>query len=313
MTPASWPASTRGTTTGGIFLEAIEFSRTAAMRAGPLAPGTAAALLLPALEAGQGAASVLVTLHPDEDVEGGRLVFADGRLHGSTGDATLDDAAEALCRAGLAGDPTAASGLHDLPAESGRRVRGFLEIHHPQPELIIVGAGHLAQPLCTLGSLLGLRVTVLDDRPQFATRERFPEADRVLPVSFDDPFSAVPLHPWTHVVLVTRGHRYDYECLRRVLEEDPLPSYIGMIGSRRRVRATFTHLLREGVPRAILDEVRAPIGLDIGGETPAEIAVSVAAEIVLHWRGGSGGPLKETESILDRFLSPDDSEEKEPG
>lgn len=283
------------------------------MNASLLTSGAAAALLVPALETGQGAAAILITLHPDQRIEGGRLLFLAGRLHGSLGNPDLDSAAEALCRAGLAGDPEATPGLHELSAEEGNRVQGFLELHHPQPEMIIVGAGHLAQPLCTMGSLLGLRVTVLDDRPRFATRERFPEAQRVLPVSFDDPFAEVPLHPWSHVVLVTRGHRYDYECLKRVLKEDPLPSYIGMIGSRRRVRATFTHLLREGVSRMKLEQVRAPIGLDIGGETPAEIALSVAAEIVLHWRGGTGAPLKDTESIMDRFLSADEPQGKEPG
>jgi xanthine dehydrogenase accessory factor len=112
--------------------------------------------------------------------------------------------------------------------------------------------------------------------------------------------------------LVTRGHRYDYECLKKVLEEDPLPSYVGMIGSRRRVKATFTHLLREGIPRAKLEQVKAPIGLDIGGETPAEIALSVAAEIVLHWRGGTGAPLKDAENVLDRFLPPQGTNSEEP-
>jgi xanthine dehydrogenase accessory factor len=82
-----------------------------------------------------------------------------------------------------------------------------------------------------------------------------------------------------------------------------------MIGSRRRVKATFTHLLNEGIPRERLEKVRAPIGLDIGGETPAEIAVSVAAELVLHWRGGSGAPLRDSQGILRRLLPP---EERDP-
>jgi xanthine dehydrogenase accessory factor len=120
-------------------------------------------------------------------------------------------------------------------------------------------------------------------------------------VDFADPFADLPLHPWSHVVLVTRGHRYDYQCLRKVLEHSPLPGYIGMIGSRRRVRATFEALLEEGFDRELLGRVRAPIGLDLGGETPAEIAVSVAAEIVHLWNGGSGKPLQLQERILDRF------------
>jgi xanthine/CO dehydrogenase XdhC/CoxF family maturation factor len=83
--------------------------------------------------------------------------------------------------------------------------------------------------------------------------------------------------------------------------QDALPGYVGMIGSRRRVRATFDALLTEGIPREKLEAVHAPIGLDLGSETPGEIAVSVAAELVHHWRGGTGRPLSELEHILDRF------------
>jgi xanthine dehydrogenase accessory factor len=269
-----------------------------------LTPGEAAGLLLTALEQGRGGAAILVTSDPAGRLEGGRVLVLDGNIRGSLGDGRADEAAVRLALAGLEGDPGALPGLHPLPLEDGGKVEVFLELHHPQAELVIVGAGHLAQPLCTIGSLLGLRVIVLDDRPQFATRERFPEADRVLPVSFQDPFAEAPLHPWSHVVLVTRGHRYDYECLREVLRVDPLPSYIGMIGSRRRVKATFTHLLKEGFPRERLERVRSPIGLDIGGETPAEIAVSVAAEIVLHWRAGSGAPLRDAQGVLQRLMPP---------
>jgi xanthine dehydrogenase accessory factor len=272
------------------------------MTPSPLSPTEAAARLLSAMEQGQEAAVLLITTDPRGHGEAGRALFVDGVLQGSLGDPLADEAALRLARSGLKGEPEAFAGLHRLPLANGEELEVFLELHHPQPELIIVGAGHLAQPLCTMAFLLGLRVTVLDDRPQFATRERFPEAARLLRVSFDDPFAEVPLHPWSHVVLVTRGHRYDYECLRRVLLQDRLPSYVGMIGSRRRVRATFTHLLEEGISRERLDAVRAPIGLDIGGETPAEIAVSVAAEIILHWHGGSGAPLRDAEGILDRFL-----------
>jgi xanthine dehydrogenase accessory factor len=216
-------------------------------------------------------------------------------------DPALDAGAVALARRALGGDPTLPPGTYPLAAADGHEVEVFLELHHPPWELIIVGAGHVAQPLCTMGSLLGLTVKVLDDRPQFATRERFPEAAVLAEVDFSDPFADVPIHRWSHVVLVTRGHKYDYECLRRVLRGATLPGYIGMIGSRRRVRATFDALLREGIPRERLKEVHAPIGLDIGGETPAEIAVSVAAELVHHWRGGTCRPLSELEHVLDRF------------
>ena len=271
----------------------------------PLTPAETSSLVLSTLERGEEAAVLVVLDHPDSRLLGARLAILGSELRGSLMDGTLDEAARELAGKGLRGEPGTETGTYVLPLEGGGETRVYLELHHPQPEMIIVGAGHVAQPLCTMSSILGLRVRILDDRPEFATRERFPEADEVRTVDFSDPFSDIPLHPWTHVILVTRGHRYDYECLRRVLHSSPLPGYIGMIGSRRRVKATFEALLAEGIPRSALEEVRAPIGLDLGGETPGEIAVAVAAEIVHHHRGGTGRPLQELERVLDRFLKED--------
>jgi len=267
----------------------------------PLSLDQAAELLLSSMEAGEVAAMGVLIDHAAPEKVGGRVLFKAGMLFGSFQDPALDSGFEALARRGLEGDPGVLPGLHTLTLGGGMEARVYLELHHPPWELVIVGAGHLAQPLCTLGSLLGLEVTILDDRPEFATRERFPEADRVLRVDFSDPFREVGLNAWSHVLLVTRGHRYDYECLRRVLQQDPEPHYVGMIGSRRRVRATFQALLQEGVSPERIQRVRAPIGLDIGAETPAEIAVCVAAEMIQLWRGGSGRPLQEVERILDRM------------
>jgi len=283
-------------------------------RAEPLTLGRLSSLLLSTLGRGEDAAVLVALTHMDPSKVGSRILVTGTENHGTLADAEADREALALARRALAGDPTLLPGTYALPADRGGSVEVFLELHHPPWELVIVGAGHIAQPLCTMGSLLGLRVTVLDDRPQFATRERFPEADTVEGIDFSDPFSGVPLHRWSHVVLVTRGHKYDYECLRRLLEAETLPGYIGMIGSRRRVRATFDALLREGFPRDKLKDVHAPIGLDIGGETPAEIALSVAAELVHHWRGGSGRPLRELEHVLDRFHPPEpgDGRSSEP-
>jgi xanthine dehydrogenase accessory factor len=226
---------------------------------------------------------------------------ADGELtlSGSLGDAASDRAGAELGRRALAGDPDAPTGLHALPCGEA-----YLEVQRPAPELVIVGAGHVAQPLAEVGALLGMDVVVLDDRPEFATRERFPHAARVLRVDFGDPFATVKIHAGSHVVLVTRGHRYDFEALRRLLGSEPQPAYLGMIGSRRRVRATFTKLIEEGVDGARLARVRAPLGLDIRAQTPAEIAVAVAAEIVLLRRGGAGtgAPMRDVEGILERFF-----------
>ncbi|MDT8341562.1 MAG: XdhC family protein [Longimicrobiales bacterium] len=223
------------------------------------------------------------------------------RRMGTVGTGALDADIDALADRGLAGGGGDGGRAPDgVCTVAGETV--FLEIHRPEPELVIVGAGHIARPLATLGDLLGFRVTVADDRPDFASRERFPAAARVLRVDFSDPFRDIPLGPQSHLVLVTRGHRYDYECLRRVLLSATPPGYLGMIGSRRRVRATFQALAAEGVPRERLASVRAPVGLDVGAETPAEIAVAVAAEILLERRGGTGAPLHRVERVLERLV-----------
>jgi xanthine dehydrogenase accessory factor len=180
----------------------------------------------------------------------------------------------------------------------------YLEAHRAPPELLIVGAGHIARPLCRIGAMLGFRVTVLDDRPEFATRERFPEAERVLRADFSEPFRGIGIGPGTHLVLVTRGHKYDFEALRDVLARPALPAYVGMVGSRRRTRAALEQLAREGVAPERLRAVHAPVGLDIRAETPEEIAVSIAAEMVAVRRGGTGQPLRDRARVVERWIEP---------
>jgi xanthine dehydrogenase accessory factor len=201
-------------------------------------------------------------------------------------------------------DPKARDGIRTVETSEVGPIELYLEIRRPIRDLIVVGAGHIAQPMAHVGALLGYRVTVLDDRPDFATRERFPDADRLIRADFSDPFADIALHERSYLLLVTRGHKYDYECLIRALRADPLPAYIGMIGSRRRVRATYVQLIEEGVRRELIDRIHAPVGLDVGAETPEEIAVAVAAELVMLDRGGSGVPLKDVERVAERFFEP---------
>ncbi len=232
---------------------------------------------------------------------------------GALGHPHLEGLVDGLLHDALDGEPLSARS-----SEAGTRtvvlpgttteVPVYLERTRPPSGLLIVGAGHIAEPLHLQGALLGFRVTVADDRPDFADPARFPRAHRVVRIDFTDPFDQIERADRSHVILVTRGHRYDYECLRRLVVEDPLPEYIGMIGSRRRVRATFHQLLEEGVPRAALERIRAPVGLDLGAETPGEIAVAVAAEWVAIARGGSGRPMVEVERVAERFF-PDEADD----
>lgn len=171
-------------------------------------------------------------------------------------------------------------------------VEVFVEVQSRPPTLLIVGAGHIAQPLAEMGKLLEFEVVVLDDRPSFANKQRFPTADRVVVAAFEPALRDYPIDQDTYIVLITRGHQHDVPCLREVI--DSPAAYIGMIGSRRRVEAVFDLLAREdGAPAEKLRRVYSPIGLDIEAETPAEIALAIAAEVVKVRRGGSAASLSD--------------------
>jgi xanthine dehydrogenase accessory factor len=279
------------------------------MRAPGLDAAAAAGIALAAVEEGAEVAALVVVGDVDAQRAGCRLLLVrdaagDEVVHGSLGSRALDAEAVEAGRAALA-DARHRDGLRTLSA-----AEVYLEVRRPVRDLLIVGAGHIARPMARIGADLGYRVWVLDDRPDFATRERFPEAYQVVEADFSDPFRGVPIHARTHVLLVTRGHKYDYDCLVRVLRQDPQPAYIGMIGSRRRVRATFTQLLRDGISRARLEGIHAPVGLDIGAETPEEIAVAVAAELVKLHRGGSGASLRDLERVSERFFADETGKEE---
>lgn len=268
--------------------------------ADPVSAADAARAALEALRGGPAVAGATVLEADGGAPTGARMLVWDDRRAGTLGDPELDRRAAEL----------AAELLRGQGREGPRQVetaRGswtlYLEAHRPPPELVIVGAGHIARPLCRLGAMLGFRVRVLDDRPAFATRERFPDAEEVRRADFSDPFRGVPVGPDTHLVLVTRGHKYDFDALRELLLRPALPAYVGMVGSRRRVRAALEQLAREGIPRERLLRVYAPVGLDVGAETPEEIAVAIVAEIVRVRRGGSGVSLRDRERVVERWIA----------
>jgi xanthine dehydrogenase accessory factor len=161
----------------------------------------------------------------------------------------------------------------------------FVEVQRRAPEMLIVGAGHIALPLAQLASMCDFAVTVLDDRPSFVTEERFPTARQRLAAPLRETVASLPVDQDTYIVLVTRGHSHDVECLLEVLDR-PV-GYIGMIGSQRRVDAVFQLLTEEmGIAREKLDRVYAPIGIAIGARTPAEIAVCIMGEVINVMRNG---------------------------
>jgi xanthine dehydrogenase accessory factor len=223
------------------------------------------------------------------------LVWDSGRTLGTIGGGTLEAYVVRDARQALA---TGRSGLHDYSLVGGEeaalgvcggRAQVFIHVLQPPETVLIVGAGHVAQPLAQAAALAGFRVLVVDDRPEFLATERFPTAETRL-ISFPELCSTVPVDGHTFVVVITRSHEHDEEVLEQLLDK-PV-AYLGVIGSRAKVRHMFKRLREAGFADQ-LDRVRAPIGLDIGAETPEEIAISIVAELIQNRRGGSGLPLSQ--------------------
>lgn len=165
----------------------------------------------------------------------------------------------------------------DIVKEDGdlHVVRRFL----PPQRLILFGGGHIAKPVCEMASKVEYDVVVVDDRPSFANKVRFPEAKEVICDGFEQAIEKLKITPYDYVAVITRGHKNDGECLRGLLKQN-MPFYLGLIGSKRRVRGLFDLLEEEGYDRVLLDKIHTPIGLSIGAVTPEEIAVSIIAELI---------------------------------
>lgn len=163
----------------------------------------------------------------------------------------------------------------ELEAEGTRYYRNF----RPRERLILLGCGHVSQAVCGYAAGLGFSVTAVDDRPSFANRTLFPQAEAVLCDDFVKAIERLHINENDYVAVVTRGHRWDADCLRAILP-GPFPRYLGMIGSKRRVAALFQMLEDEGFSGETLHRIHSPIGLSIGALTVPEIAVSIAAELI---------------------------------
>ncbi len=160
----------------------------------------------------------------------------------------------------------------------GGNLEVFIEPILTTPTLYIFGGGHISLPLSMIGKLLGFKIAVIDDRADFASAERFPEADILLADDFTNTFPKLKIDKTSYIVIVTRGHQYDELVLGWALGTPA--KYIGMIGSKTKVKTTYSHLLAKGVSKEKLDSVHSPIGLEIEAQAPEEIAVSIMAEIV---------------------------------
>ncbi len=205
------------------------------------------------------------------------IVFEDGTFEGGTRAQTLN---LAICQYALQALTEQKKQLIEI--RPGLKV--FFDIIAERAKLVICGAGHIAIPLAQFTRRLDFSVTIIDDRPEFANQSRF-EGCEVIAEDFIAAIRNLRTDHSTFVVIITRGHEHDAECLAEIL---PLETaYVGLIGSRRRVRFVLDMLARQGIPSERLHEVFTPIGLPIGAESPEEIALSIAAELVCIRRKGS--------------------------
>ena len=171
----------------------------------------------------------------------------------------------------------------------------------PKERLIVLGGGHIALPLVEIASKVGFQVTVVDDRPSFANNSRFPSAERVLCESFTTCFDQIKITRNDYIVIITRGHRHDADCLKQILNL-PETIYVGMIGSKRRVEIVKQELSEEGLDVARLERVCSPIGLSIGSTTPEEISISIIAQLIKRKRMDRAEQFLVNRSDMDSYM-----------
>ncbi len=224
----------------------------------------------------------------DLEPDGRLFVETDGTAHGPLArDARARDAALAALREGTA---------RTVPLDDAHEL--LVEPVLSRPRLVIAGGGHVGLALARMASLLEYEVTVIDDRTDFAARERFGPGIDVVRMDMVEALRTLPMGWNTFVVVATRGHKLDSHCLREAVKRDA--RYVGLLGSRRKTVLIARMLREEGVPEERLRAVHAPIGLDLGGRTPAEIALSVLAEMSVERHGGSGRPLRLSDETFER-------------
>jgi xanthine dehydrogenase accessory factor len=230
-----------------------------------------------------GKCAVLAT--PLKDTAARLLIIEGDDISGTLGDSELDHEAQTVARELIR---KRTSGTVPLGPDSSPV---FFEVHGPPPTLIVFGAGHVAMPLVSLAHDLGLKTIVVDGRPRFATRERFPAVDQLLIGIPSEIAGTLSYTSSTFVVLTAHDYKYDLPVLRVVLPARP--AYVGLLGSKRRGRAIKEFLIEGGMEESLLDQLHVPTGLDIGSETAPEIALSILAEAVAIKSGRQQAFLKD--------------------
>jgi len=219
------------------------------------------------------------------------VIFEDGRVSGSLGEAALDrEARETALK--LADNRTSCAVALNTASSS---TEVFFEAHGPAPALIIFGAGPVSMHLASLAREMGLRCVVIDGRPRFATRERFPQVDELLIGIPSEIAGTLEFNSSTFVVLTAHDYKYDIPVLKTVLKTEA--AYIGLLGSKKRGQAILKFLKESGVDQQTLDRVHVPAGLDIGAQTAPEIALSILAEAFAVKASRRGAPMSERKCL----------------
>ena len=208
------------------------------------------------------------------------LIKADGSIVGTIGGGAIEkkitDEAIALMRSSES--KLLRYNLEELGMSCGGAMSVFLEPLKTAPDLIIFGAGHIGNALSKIGKMLVFTTIVVDNRPEFANKERLPWADKVIADDYHKALQELIFSDTTYLVILTHRHAHDFEILDHCTKQNF--RYLGMIGSRKKVAKAFQQLREKGIDEEILKRIHAPIGIEIGADTPEEIAVAIAAELV---------------------------------
>ena len=218
----------------------------------------------------------------DNTGEGRLWLGADGSTYGSLGTSEADRQVEEHLPEVLERERGLVCAL-DPDAELGETAEVFIEPFLPEPVLYVFGGGHVGGQICALAKNVGFRVVLIDDRPTFANSERHPQADECLVAGMEEVFADLPIDDQSYIIAATRGHQHDEIVVEAAIKTPA--RYIGMLGSERKKLILWRRIAERGGDSQRLDAVFAPIGFNIGADTPTEIAVSVVAELIEQRRG----------------------------
>lgn len=292
---------------GGPTLTDYELNEDIAAREGLVCGGTMYFLIDPVLDSqpalepiknivdayGGGASSGQATLLKPGSGNGNTgdklYIGNDGVARGTLGDTARDHEVTTVLR-----DLIDYGRVKSVITKDGSEV--FLEGYTTPASVVIAGGGHIGKSIAPLVTMLGMRLSVVDDRPEFANKDRFPEADKLVVEDYAEGLSNLDIRPNSAVIIATRGHREDDRALEAAVRSPA--GYVGLVGSRRKTVLIYEELLKNGISLERLKAVHAPIGLDIGAKTPEEIALSIVAEIVAFREGKPGKSM----TMEDRYL-----------